>query len=211
MIWLYVGTPVAILTVVGCSTMSGLGKNGVVAHFRDGRRSVSDFSSVIPTNAQGLTAHIRTEAAPILSSEPLRIFHTLRNESDAPIELTQLISATNPHVLDSEVTKTGPPGWSERIILQPNNEVTRWIEISYGSPDGHRAFRVDTHVQESGLEFSFAKKEVPSSFHVRVLYEDTLLKDQRPGVVEFLLGTPWIEVTVGSNDNVFHGRSGFRR
>ena len=202
---------VATVTLVGCSLIHGAGQNGVVAHFRDGRRPVTDSSSVISTNARGLTAHIRTEEGPILGSEPLRIFHTLRNESDSPIELKQLISAIHPHVLGAEVTKAGPPGWSERISLQPGSEVTRWIEISLGSPDGHQAFRVNTRVQASGLEFSFTRKEVPSSFHIRVLYEDIMLKDQQRGIVDFLLGTAWTEITVESNDNVFGGPSGFRR
>ena len=202
---------VASVTLVGCSLIHGAGRKGVVAHFQDGRQPVADISSVISTNARGLTAHIRNEAEPILGSEPLRIFHTLRNESDTPIELKQLIAAIHPHILETEVAKAGPPGWSERINLEPGNEVTRWIEVSRGSPDGHQGFRVNTRVQGSGLEFFFARKEVPSSFHIRVLYEDIILKDQNRGIVDFLLGTPWTEITVESNDIVFGRSSGFRR
>ncbi len=145
----------------------------------------------------GIVATIRSLGGTTLSSQGIRLQHTLKNTTDKPIVIHDLENSVIPE-LEGEwgCVGGGPFGKKPTITLSAGESVPRWVELRIGEPTEEWPFSIQVRFQGTGVRHKFVTKPRPATVRFRVGYDDAIFVGECGDEVAPVLVTPWIAVEV---------------
>jgi hypothetical protein len=157
----------------------------------------NNTQDTIPSELGGLVATIRALDSTMLSSQPIRLEHTLKNTSAKSIVVYDLENSVF-FLFDPTWGCMGCGPTSERpsMTLSPGQSVSRWVELTRGKPTRDWPISVIVRSEGTGVSYICNTKPVPRTFSFRVGYDGKVLTSVIGEVGEPVLATPWIKIKV---------------